>query len=60
MFAKVKYWFRKRKFEKHCPNVRCDCCNYHYYNENDRGCCALKEEYKLSQLYGRITVKNSN
>ena len=58
MLYKLKYLFRKRKFNKECPDVRCDCCNYYFYNEHNRGCCTLKEKYKLSQLYKRITANN--
>ena len=59
LIRRIKNKRRHKKFEQKCPNVRCDCCNYHYYNKNNRGCCELKNALGLSQLYGRITVVNN-
>lgn len=45
----------KRKFIKMCPNVRCDCCNQHYYSwETGHGRCKLKDKCGLSQSFGRF------
>lgn len=58
MIKKLIIKIKQKKFEKKCPTVRCTCCNYHYFNEDNHGVCRLKEELKLPQLYGRLTINN--
>ena len=47
MFKKIVRYFKQKKFDKKCPDVRCTCCNYHYFDEDDKGHCKLKEKLKL-------------
>lgn len=47
MLKRIIKFFKRKRFERECPFVRCTCCNYHYFDENDKGRCKLEERLGL-------------
>ena len=52
-FNKIKIWLREKRFKIQCPDMRCFCCSYYYWDEENNGYCDLKSKYKLDQSYKR-------
>lgn len=38
---------KKFLFNKKCPNVRCSCCKYFYYDKNYNRRCKIIDRYKI-------------
>jgi hypothetical protein len=39
------------EFKEKCPDVRCTCCSYHYYDENDESRCGLEDQLNKNTGY---------
>lgn len=48
MLDKIKTWLKKELFKIQCPDMRCMCCSYYYWDKDNNGHCALKDKYKLN------------